>query len=124
MALLPEWLRRASSDRGVLALTIGENSVRYAFATSAGAAQPTLAAWGIEERGHLARQTFLKRVRSSRPCNFGDGAPTSGGSLCIRVRRLRSGYDACCAHLIDRWIPNVVARDGNHLLREGLRYAI
>jgi MSHA biogenesis protein MshI len=64
---LPGWLGRGAAGGGTLALTIDENSVRYAFATSADGAAPRLAAWGIEERGHQTRSTFLKRVKAALP---------------------------------------------------------
>lgn len=67
MAFVPGWLRGGRSRRGTLALTIGENSVRYSFATTADGGQPMLAAWGNEERGHQTRQTFLNRVKAALP---------------------------------------------------------
>jgi MSHA biogenesis protein MshI len=50
-----------------LAFTLGENSMRYVHATEANERGATLAAWGTEDRGHMPREAFLKRVKAALP---------------------------------------------------------
>lgn len=67
MRLLPEWRWGERAKGGVLALTLGENSLRYVFASEAGAGGATLERWGVEARGSQTRESFMKRARSALP---------------------------------------------------------
>jgi len=67
MRLLPgrPWGKLAKG--GVLALTLGENSYRYVFATGANERGATVTSWGAEVRGSQTRDSFLKRAKGALP---------------------------------------------------------
>ena len=67
MRLLPEWPWRGRAKGGVLAVALGENSLRYVFAREAGERGATVAAWGLEARGSQTRDSFLKRAKALLP---------------------------------------------------------
>ena len=67
MRLLPGWPWRGGAKAGVLALALGENSLRYVFARDAGERGATLSAWGVEARGSQTRESFLKRAKALLP---------------------------------------------------------
>ena len=67
MGLLSEWPWRGRAKGGVLAVALGESSLRYVFARDAGERGATLAAWGLEARGSQTRESFLKRAKALLP---------------------------------------------------------
>lgn len=65
--LLPGWPWRNSGKGDTLALTLGENSLRYVLASQSNEHGATLAAWGTELRGNQTRDAFMKRVKTLLP---------------------------------------------------------
>ncbi len=67
MRLMPEWPWRRRAGDGVLAIMLGDNWLRYVFASEAGEHGAALASWGAETRGTQTRESFIKRARGSLP---------------------------------------------------------
>lgn len=59
------WKSRASG--GVLALSPGENALRYVYAEQAGETGATVSAWGLEQRGSQTHESFIKRTKAMLP---------------------------------------------------------
>lgn len=59
------WQVRAKS--GTLALALGENSIRYVFATATSEQKANVNAWGTVQRGTNGREAFMKRVKLALP---------------------------------------------------------
>jgi len=59
------WGRRAKGS--TLALTIGDASVRYVFASDSSEFGATINSWGAELRGSQTREAFLARVKGLLP---------------------------------------------------------
>jgi MSHA biogenesis protein MshI len=65
--LLSGWPGRRRQKGGVLALSTGDNSLRWVLASESNEGGATIAAWGTEERGFQNREAFMKRVKSVLP---------------------------------------------------------
>lgn len=61
------WPWRSRAKGGVLAVSLGENTVQYVFAREANERGAAIGAWGTEARGNLTREAFIKRVRGVLP---------------------------------------------------------